>query len=65
MHERIDNLLVPAGRGNVFKIFFVAILLFSCSACGSKSKEELFGEGMKQLNGSKPNAAVVLFRSAL
>lgn len=51
--------------GNVFKILLVAILLFSCSACGSKSKEELFSEGMKQLNGSNPNAAVVLFKSAL
>jgi len=49
----------------VFKIFIVAILLFSCSACGSKSKEELFSEGMKQLNNSKPSAAVVLFKSAL
>jgi len=50
---------------SVVKIFLVLVILLSCSACGSKSKEELFTEGMKQLNGSNPNAAVVLFKSAL
>jgi len=49
----------------VYKILLVALILFACSACGSKSKEELFNEGLKQLNSSNPNAAVVLFKSAL
>ncbi|WP_240731869.1 XrtA/PEP-CTERM system TPR-repeat protein PrsT [Geobacter sp. FeAm09] len=43
----------------------MALILLACSACGSKSKEELFSEGLKQLNSSNPSAALVLFKSAL
>ncbi|KAB0668543.1 PEP-CTERM system TPR-repeat protein PrsT [Oryzomonas sagensis] len=49
----------------MLRIFLVALVLFVCSACGGKSKEELFSEGLKQLNAANSNAAVVLFRSAL
>jgi putative PEP-CTERM system TPR-repeat lipoprotein len=64
-YEWIGNFLVQPEGVNVYKLLIVAILLFSCSACGGKSKEELYNQGMKQLNGSNPNAAVVLFKSAL
>ena len=41
------------------------ILVTICSACGRKSKEELFSEGVKQLSSANPNGAVVLFKNAL
>jgi putative PEP-CTERM system TPR-repeat lipoprotein len=47
------------------KIILALILMIVISACGSKSKEELYKEGMKQLEASNPNGAVVLFKSAL
>jgi len=47
------------------KIFFVIVLLSFCSACISKSKEDLYAEGIKQLNSANANGAVVLFKSAL
>lgn len=45
----------------------VLILLVSlvCSACGRKTKDELYSEGVKQLNAANPNGAVVLFKKAL
>jgi len=51
----------------VHKSIVVTLILFVCvcSACGSKSKEELFNEGLKQIKNANPNAAVVLFKSAL
>ncbi|NVN91780.1 MAG: PEP-CTERM system TPR-repeat protein PrsT [Desulfuromonadales bacterium] len=41
------------------------LVVVICSACGRKSKEELFKEGVKQLNEANPNGAVVLFKNAL
>ncbi|GFO66571.1 lipoprotein [Geomonas limicola] len=37
----------------------------ACAGCGSKSKESLYDEGMKQLKASNPSAAVVYFKNAL
>jgi len=45
-------------------LVILALLLF-CSGCSSKTKEELFAEGLKQLNAANPNGAVVLFKNAL
>ena len=48
------------------KFFFVILtILFMCSSCNSKSKEEMYTEGLKQLNAANPNGAVVLFKNAL
>lgn len=47
------------------KLFWVLIIMCISSACGSKSKEELFEEGLKQLNSANANGAVVLFKNAL
>jgi putative PEP-CTERM system TPR-repeat lipoprotein len=35
------------------------------SACGGKTKEELYAEGVKQLNSSNPGGAIVLLKNAL
>lgn len=45
-------------------VLLIAVCL-ACSACGRKSKEELLAEGIRQLDGSNPGGAVVLFKSAL
>ncbi len=47
------------------KHFLIMVILFLCSSCISKSKEDLYTEGIKQLNSSNANGAVVLFKSAL
>jgi len=47
------------------KLAGMLLLLLACSACGSKTKDELYAEGVKQLNAANPNGAVVLFKSAL
>ncbi len=41
------------------------IVLFLFSACHSKTKEELYTQGLKQLKASNPGGAVVLLKSAL
>jgi len=41
------------------------ILLFILSACDSKTKDELYTQGLKQLEDSNPGGAVILFKSAL
>ena len=41
------------------------IILITLSACNGKTKEELYTEGLKQLEASNPNGAVVLFKNAL
>jgi len=46
------------------KIIFV-IFLFTLSACNSKTKDELYAQGIKQLEASNPGGAVILFKSAL
>src|SRR6185369_5208889 len=45
--------------------FVILALMLVCSGCSSKSKEELYAEGLKQLNAANPNGAVVLFKNAL
>jgi len=40
-------------------------ILLLCSACGSKSKESLYEEGVKQLAAANPASAVVYFKNAL
>lgn len=47
------------------KYILALIVLIALSACGSKSKEELYKEGVKQLEASNPSGAVVLFKNAL
>ncbi|GFO57785.1 lipoprotein [Geomonas silvestris] len=37
----------------------------ACAGCGSKSKESLYEEGVKQLKASNPASAVVYFKNAL
>ncbi|MBJ6801411.1 XrtA/PEP-CTERM system TPR-repeat protein PrsT [Geomonas propionica] len=41
------------------------IVLLACTACGSKTKENLYDEGMKQIEAANPSAAVVYFKNAL
>lgn len=41
------------------------ILLLALSACSSKTKEELYEEGLKQLAAANPGGAVVLLKNAL
>src|SRR5689334_24099455 len=47
------------------KIFIALIVMLLLAACSRKSKEELYSEGLKQLNAENPSAAVVLLKSAL
>lgn len=47
------------------RLLLVICLLLTISACGGKTKEELYTEGVKQLDDSNPNGAVVLFKNAL
>lgn len=47
------------------KIILALIILITLSACSSKTKEELFAEGLKQMEASNPGGAVVLFKNAL
>jgi putative PEP-CTERM system TPR-repeat lipoprotein len=47
------------------KIILTVIILITLSACSSKTKEELFAEGLKQMEASNPSGAVVLFKNAL
>ncbi|MSN27135.1 MAG: PEP-CTERM system TPR-repeat protein PrsT [Geobacter sp.] len=47
------------------KLCLALVMLFVCSACISKSKEDLYTEGIKQLNSANASGAVVLFKSAL
>lgn len=49
----------------MYKIILALIILITFSACNSKTKEELYAEGLKQLEASNPGGAVVLFKSAL
>ena len=49
----------------MYKIILVVTLLIALSACGGKTKEELYAQGLKQLEASNPGGAVVLFKSAL
>jgi len=49
----------------MYKIILTLIMLIVFSACGSKTKEELYAEGLKQLEASNPGGAVVLFKNAL
>jgi len=47
------------------KIILVLIVLFAITGCGSKTKEELYAEGLKQMEAANPSGAVVLFKNAL
>lgn len=49
----------------MYKILLALIILITLSACVGKNKEELFAEGLKQLEASNPGGAVVLFKNAL
>ncbi len=46
-------------------LLVLIVTLFILSACGSKSKNELYADGLKQMEASNPGAAVVLFKNAL
>lgn len=41
------------------------MIIYIFAGCGSKPKEELYAEGLKQLKASNPGGAVVLFKNAL
>ena len=45
--------------------FVLLVVLLICSACGSKTKESLYTDGLKQLEAANPGSAVVFFKSAL
>lgn len=47
------------------KLIFAFTVLLALTACSGKSKEELYNEGVKQLNASNPSGAVVLLKNAL
>lgn len=47
------------------KIILALVLLITLAACVGKSKEELYTQGLKQLEASNPAGAVVLFKNAL
>jgi len=49
----------------MYKIILSLIILITLSACGGKTKEELYAEGVKQFEESNPGGAVVLFKNAL
>jgi putative PEP-CTERM system TPR-repeat lipoprotein len=58
---------IPCGWEVLFmkKIYLLLVVLLVCSACGSKTKESLYSEGVKQLEASNPGGAVVFFKNAL
>lgn len=39
--------------------------MLACTGCSSKTKEELYSEGLKQVNAANPSGAVVFFKNAL
>jgi putative PEP-CTERM system TPR-repeat lipoprotein len=49
----------------MLRIILILMVLITFSACGGKTKEELYAEGIKQLEASNPGGAVVLFKNAL
>ena len=49
----------------MFKIIISLLLLAVLTACGGKTKEELYAEGLKYLETANPGGAVVLFKNAL
>jgi len=53
----------PCLKLNLLAFLLILALLFS--ACGRKTKEELFSEGVRQLKDANPGGAVVLFKNAL
>ncbi len=48
-----------------FSLGILIALVVFCAACGRKTKDELYAEGVKQLNAANPSGATVLFKSAL
>lgn len=52
----------------MFRLRIIACLALSAllfAGCGSKSKDELYAEGVSLLKGGNPGGAIVLFRNAL
>jgi len=47
------------------RIFLLLAILIVCSSCGSKTKESLYTEGIKQLKAANPGSAIIYFKSAL
>jgi putative PEP-CTERM system TPR-repeat lipoprotein len=47
------------------KIIIALTIILALTACSSKTKEELYSEGLTQLNAANPSGAVVLFKNAL
>ena len=47
------------------KIIVIFVTALTVAGCGVKTKEELFGDGNKQLKAGNTNGAIVLFKSAL
>lgn len=47
------------------KLFVIVLVLFSLAGCDSKTKDELYAEGLKQKRNGNTNGAIVLFKNAL
>ena len=47
------------------KLCLLLIILFTCSGCGSKTKESLYAEGVQQMEAANTSGAVVYFKNAL
>jgi len=47
------------------KLFLSLVLLLTLLGCGSKTKESLYEEGVKQVEAANPGAAIVFFKNAL
>ena len=47
------------------KLALLLVVLLACAACGSKTKESLYDEGVRQLQDANPASAIVYFKNAL
>ncbi|MDD2736017.1 MAG: PEP-CTERM system TPR-repeat protein PrsT [Desulfuromonadaceae bacterium] len=47
------------------KYWLLIIVICICAGCSGKTSAELYDEGLKQMNASNPNGAVVLFKNVL
>jgi len=46
-------------------LLVVLVMLLSCTACESKTKEFLYSEGVKHMEAANPGGAVIYFKNAL
>lgn len=60
MHTKEGTALYRKLKG-----MLVIVAIAGLAACGGKSKEELYAEGVKELNAGNANGAIVLLKNAL